>query len=112
MHHRLPCAVLAGLLATMTGAIAGEPLVPAPPGAKLVFEAVGQGVQIYACETGGDSFHWVFKAPDAALFDQTGRQVGTHFAGPTWLLADGSKITGEVVAQARAPAQGAIAWLL
>jgi hypothetical protein len=112
MRHRLPWTVLAGLLATLTGAIADEPLVPPPPGAKLVFEAAAQGVQVYACEKGSDGYHWVFKAPDAALFDATGRQVGTHFAGPTWQLADGSKITGEVAAQARAPAQGAIAWLL
>ncbi|HTB44167.1 MAG TPA: DUF3455 domain-containing protein [Acetobacteraceae bacterium] len=112
MNLRLPSAVLAGLLFTLTGAGADEPLVPPPPGAKLVFEAVGQGVQIYACEKAGDGYHWVFKAPDAALFDSTGRQVGIHFAGPAWQLADGSKITGEVVGQAPAPAQGAIAWLL
>lgn len=111
-HRRLPLAILALTIASATGATAAEPLVPAPPGAKLLLKAAGQGVQIYTCEKSGDGYRWVFKAPDAALFDKTGRQIGTHFAGPTWQLADGSRITGEVAAQAPAPAPGAIAWLL
>jgi hypothetical protein len=112
MHGRLACAVLALMAAATTETTAAEPLVPAPAGARLVLETAGQGVQIYACEKTADSYRWAFKAPDAALFDRTGRQVGTHFAGPTWQLADGSRITGEVVAHAPAPAPGAIPWLL
>src|ERR1019366_4904706 len=112
MDHRLPYAVLAFMVATTIGTMAEEPRVPAPPGARLLLEATAQGVQIYACEKGSDGYHWVFKAPDAALFDMTGRQVGTHFAGPTWQFADGSKATGEIVAQAPAPEPHAIAWLL
>jgi hypothetical protein len=112
MLHRLLSAVLVLLLATATGTIAEEPGVSAPPGATQLLEVEGQGVQIYACGKGSDGYHWVFKAPDAALFDTTGRQVGTHFAGPTWQFADGSKIVGEVVAQASAPSPHAIAWLL
>jgi hypothetical protein len=112
MRHRLPCTVLALMLTTAAGTLAEEPLVPAPQGAKLVLEAAAQGVQIYVCEKGGDGYHWVFKAPDAALFDASGRQVGTHFAGPTWQFADGSRIVGEVAAQAPAPEPHAIAWLL
>lgn len=77
MNLRLPLAVLAGLLFTLTAAVAEEQLVPPPPGAKLVFEAVGQGVQIYACEKAGDGYHWVFKAPDAALFELV-RAAGRH----------------------------------
>jgi Protein of unknown function (DUF3455) len=112
MDRRLPFAVLALMVATATGTSAEEPRVPAPPGARLLLETAAQGVQIYACEKGSDGYHWVFKAPDAALFDKTGRQVGTHFAGPSWQLADGSKITGEMVAQAPAPEPHAITWLL
>jgi hypothetical protein len=110
MRLRLPCVLLAWLAATATATLAQEARVPAPPGAKLLLEAPAQGVQIYACEKAGDGYRWVLKGPDAALFDQAGRQIGTHFAGPSWQLADGSKITGEVVAQA--PAPHAIAWLL
>jgi hypothetical protein len=54
----------------------------------------------------------VFTAPDAALFDAVGRQIGTHFAGPAWQMDDGSRIVGEAVAQAPAPEPHAIAWLL
>jgi hypothetical protein len=112
MHNRLPYAMLAWLIASATATIAQEPSVPAPPGARLLLQAQAQGVQIYACEKMADAYRWVFKAPDAALFDDTGRQIGTHFAGPTWQLADGSRITGEVAAQAPAPEPHAIAWLL
>lgn len=111
-NHRLSYALAALLIATATASLAAEPLVPAPKDARLVLEAVGQGVQIYACENGAEGYHWAFKAPDAGLFDKTGRQIGTHFAGPTWQLADGSKITGQAVAQAPAPQPHAVAWLL
>ncbi len=105
---------LAGLVvvATATWATAEEQRVAAPPGARLLLEAAAQGVQIYTCEKGSDGYRWVFSAPDAALFDAAGRQIGTHFARPTWQLADGSRIVGEVVAQAPAPEPRAVARLL
>jgi hypothetical protein len=112
MHHRRLYAVLAFTLATATGTNAEEPRLAAPHGARLLLEVEGQGVQIYACGKASDGYRWSFKAPDAVLFDRTGRQVGTHFAGPTWQFADGSKIVGEIVAQAPAPQPHAIAWLL
>jgi hypothetical protein len=112
MRYRLPCTVLALMLATTTRTLAEDPRVPVPQGAKPVVETAAQGVQIYTCEKGSDGYRWLFKAPDAVLFDTTGRQVGTHFAGPTWQFADGSKIVGEVAAQAPAPEPHAIAWLL
>ena len=70
---------------------------------RLVLETVAQGVQIYTCEKAGRPLSLAFNAPDAALFDVFGRQVGIHFAGPSWQLQDASKIAGEVVAQAPAP---------
>jgi hypothetical protein len=112
MHRRLLYATLLGLIASATGASSEESIVPAPQGATLLLEAAAQGVQIYSCEKAADAYRWAFKAPDAALFDNTGRQIGTHFAGPAWQLADGSKISGEVVAQAPSPQPHAIAWLL
>ena len=104
----------AGLIVTATanGAFAEDPRVAAPPGAKLLLEAAAQGVQIYSCQKGSDGYHWAFVAPDAALFDATGRQIGTHFAGPTWQMDDGSRIVGEVMAKAAAPEANAIVWLL
>ncbi|MBU3537197.1 DUF3455 domain-containing protein, partial [Alkalihalobacillus clausii] len=57
------------------------------------------------------AFAWVFKAPEANLFDKQNRQVGTHFAGPSWKMSD-SVVVGEAVSRADAPASGAIPWLL
>jgi hypothetical protein len=91
---------------------AADPLVPAPQGAPMLLEVAADGVQIYACEAKGQGFEWVFKAPEANLFDKQGLQVGTHFAGPTWKAGDGSTVVGEVAARADAPAGGAIPWLL
>ena len=86
--------------------------VATPPGAKLILDAAAQGVQIYTCEKVNDGYRWVFFAPDAALFDASGRQIGIHFAGPTWQMQDGSKIVGTVEAKAAAPEPHAVAWLL
>jgi hypothetical protein len=111
VRNRLLPAFACLLLGT-SGAFAAGPQVAAPAGAKLLLHASAQGVQIYKCEKADDGYRWVFSAPDAALFDLTGRQIGTHFAGPSWQMQDGSKIVGEVVAQAPATEPHAIAWLL
>jgi hypothetical protein len=77
-----------------------------------LLELVADGVQIYTCDAKEGGFGWSFKAPEANLFDRQGRQVGTHFAGPTWKIDDGSVVVGEVVAKTDAPEPGAIQWLL
>jgi len=70
------------------------------------------GVQIYACgkNTTG-AWTWVFKAPEAQLFDAKKKQIGKHYAGPTWERLAGGKVVGAVKASAPGSA-GAIAWLL
>jgi len=83
-----------------------------PKSARLALRAVADGVQIYTCQAAGNAFQWVFKAPEATLFDESGRQIGKHFAGPSWQSSDGSLVTGEVVAKADSPTPGAIPWLL
>ena len=88
--------------------------VPVPeqlkPGANetLAFVVPAKGVQIYECRAG----NWVFVAPDAELFDRAGKKIGSHYAGPHWEAADGSKIVGAVTQRADAPAAGNIPWLL
>ena len=108
--RKITFCLTAALVAANVAAAADEP-VAAPKGAPLLLETDADGVQIYACEAKDQGFAWVFKAPEAALFDRQGRQIGTHFAGPTWKFADGS-VQGEVAARADAPASGAIPWLL
>ena len=107
--RRITCCLVAAL--ALSGVAHADELVPPPKGAPLLLEVDADGVQIYACEAKDQGFAWVFKAPEAHLFDKQGRQIGTHFAGPTWKLADGT-VVGEVASRADAPASGAIAWLL
>ena len=107
-------AVAAGILVGM-GALAvnaDQAGVAPPQGSALLLEVTADGVQIYTCEAKGNLVEWSFKAPEANLFDKQGRQIGTHFAGPTWKMADGSAIVGEVVAKTDAPEKDAIQWLL
>lgn len=113
MPNRLAAAVVALMVAAGATAAGSEGAsVAAPPGANLVLEALGQGVQIYACQQGASGYGWALTAPEATLFDAAGRRSGTHFAGPSWQMADGSKIVGAVAGQAPASEPTAIPWLL
>ena len=87
----------------------------APLGEKPVLKVLAKGVQIYTCTastTNASGFEWVFKAPQAELYNEQGVVVGKHYAGPTWEANDGSKVVG--VAQEKSdPSNGkAIPWLL
>jgi len=86
-----------------------------PGNQVLSLETQGAGVQIYECEAAKDDptrFEWVFKAPEAELFDSAGKKIGRHYAGPTWESNDGSKVVGEVKAKDNGPDPNAIPWLL
>ena len=72
----------------------------APSGERVVLTLTGEGVQVYGCQISGGAGQWVFQAPEARLLDGTGATVGSHGAGPTWRLTDGSSVVGEVVAKA------------
>jgi hypothetical protein len=95
------------------------PDVPAnlrPPAGQVVYlEALATGVQIYECTSKRDdpsAYEWAFRAPEAALFDRSGRSLGKHYAGPTWESVDGSTVVGEVKAADPGPRRSAVAWLL
>jgi hypothetical protein len=80
-----------------------------------LFRTTASGVQVYVCSARADlpgTYDWVFKAPEADLWNAAGQKVGRHYAGPTWEGMDGSKVLGEVVERASAPEAGAIPWLL
>ena len=84
-----------------------------PANEELVFRAHATGHQIYVCQAGSDGKRaWTLKMPQAELFDEKGAVIGSHYAGPTWKLNDGSEIAGKLAARVDAPAQGAIPWLL
>jgi hypothetical protein len=83
------------------------------PDEEVVLLAHASGSQIYTCKPDDDGkFIWTLKAPDAELKDQNGKVIGTHFAGPTWKLKDGSEVTGKTVARADSDDPNSIPWLL
>ena len=101
------------VLATF-GLYCGAQNLPAVPdnlkptgGESLLQQARAEGDQIYAC----DGKSWVFKGPDAKLFSESGKQIGSHFAGPTWESSDGSRVIGRPAANAT-PDPDSIPWLL
>jgi hypothetical protein len=104
-------AVAALLIGFGAAALAEEATAP-PKGSTSLIELVGDGVQVYSCDATDRGYAWVFRGPEAALFDAQGRQVGSHGAGPSWKLADGSSVIGEKVAEAASPDPHAIPWLL
>jgi len=116
-------AALFAIAAFCTGSDAAEdPAVKAvpdalkvPSGQVLVLEAMASGVQIYECRPARShplKPEWVFKSPEAELFDTGGRPIGKHYAGPTWEADDGSKVVGEVAALFNSPDANSIPWLL
>ena len=109
-------ALVAGCATSGVGTI---PLVPenlrTPATEVLSLETAATGVQIYECNARKDDparFEWIFKAPEADLFDRAGNKIGKHYAGPTWESSDGSKVVGEVKARDNGPDSSAIPWLL
>lgn len=89
----------------------GGPIDP-PARTRTLLQAKGDGVQIYLCSKANDGFKWTLKAPDAKLLDLSGKLIGSHFAGPTWRLLDGSQVQGELIASKPAPEANSVAWLL
>lgn len=72
-------------------------------------------MQLNECKASKDDpmeFEWVFKAPEAELFNSAGKRIGRHYSGPTWEANDGSKVIGEVKARDNGPDPNAIPWLL
>jgi Protein of unknown function (DUF3455) len=110
----------AWLCVAVAGCATSSPLNVPPPlavaqGQVLIARLHAQGVQIYQCQPAKNDptrFDWLFKEPEATLFDHAGRKVGKHFAGPSWEANDGSKVVGEVMARFDSPDTNAIPWLL
>jgi hypothetical protein len=110
--------LLAALLAALAAwpsahAADAEPDVPAEiavlDGHKVSLVAHATGVQIYVCAPAAGGHAWSFVAPRATLYDDNGKPIGTHFAGPTWQARDGSAVVARV--DGRADVAGTIPWL-
>ena len=88
------------------------PSLQPPAGEQLFLTVHAKGDQVYACKPDNGQFSWVLKAPDADLFDADGNLFGKHFAGPSWMASDTSRVNGKAVANAPSPDPDSIPWLL
>jgi Protein of unknown function (DUF3455) len=87
--------------------------IQAPAGEEVVLYTHATGSQIYTCQGAADGkFGWVLKAPDAELHDRNDKVIGTHAAGPSWKLKDGSEVTGKAAARVESLDGQSIPWLL
>jgi hypothetical protein len=124
MRRPLLVTLLASLLAALLGAASPAPASAAPDsrsrnvppelqptaGQHRVLEALGKGAQIYDCDAA--TGRWTFREP-AATLSKHGEQIGIHYAGPTWELFDGSKVTAAAKVNVPAPHPDKdIPWLL
>lgn len=91
-------------------------VLKAPADQEVFLEALASGSQVYECVPKSGSagtYEWTFRAPEAQLTSSTlGRDLGKHYAGPTWEAPDGSRVLGEVRERAPASEPNAIPWLL
>jgi hypothetical protein len=83
-----------------------------PAGERELFAAHAKGDQIYSCTSSGTQYAWTLKGPDAKLFDEQGKGVARHYAGPTWEANDHSTVIGKMIASVAAPDGKSIPWLL
>lgn len=91
---------------------AGVPAAINPAADQTIKSSLqGIGVQIYMCNATATGFAWTFVAPQANLYNDDGKLVGTHFIGPTWQANDGSTVVAARAAGATVDAS-AIPWLL
>jgi uncharacterized protein DUF3455 len=79
----------------------------------IVLAVAAEGVQIYESKPNpAGGFQWSLKAPEAQLKSASGQVLGTHGAGPSWTLNDGSSIVGSVPPLKSVAVSGSIPWLL
>jgi hypothetical protein len=107
MRRSILFLFLVGALATAQSVPTVPDSLKVPTGSVLVLRVKGAGDQVYVC----DGSSWTLSRPDAQLFDDSGNQIGSHFAGPTWQYKDGSRVTGKAIANA-SPDPGSVPWLL
>ena len=107
-----PIVVLASVLISSVSAQQIPPQLQPPDNERLFLTVHAKGNQIYTCKADGNQYSWVFKAPEADLFYENGNAFGKHFAGPSWMATDSSRVNGKAVASVDSPDSNSIPWLL
>jgi hypothetical protein len=97
--------------AAQAGALIPEQ-IKAPTGYKSVLTVHAKGEQIYQCTVKQGEYTWETQAPDAQLFDDQGKLVGNHSAGPVWEYKAGSRVVGRVLKKVEIQPESSISWLL
>lgn len=91
------------------------PSLLVPPGHVASSRVYATGVQIYVWTLeapNSTAGAWVFRAPQAALFNEDGKLIGYHYAGPTWESKSSRSEVEGLVLQRSTPDSNAIPWLL
>jgi Protein of unknown function (DUF3455) len=84
-----------------------------PENCAVALAVVAEGVQIYESKPNpAGGFQWSLRAPEAQLKSVSGQVLGTHGAGPSWTLNDGSSIVGSLPPLKNVAVPGSIPWLL
>ena len=120
MYHKflaIPLAIAVSACAQVPNSTATVQVPDKIKGAaneSLATIVAAKGVQIYECRASKDAgtANWVFVAPEADLFDTSGKKIGRHYAGPRWESFDGSTIAGTQKERIDTPQADAIPWLL
>ena len=82
----------ASLVALLAGCASPLPVPSVPEALKLpsnqvvTYQVPATGVQIYECSPSNarpGSFEWVFKGPEADLFDTAGKKIGSTITSPS-----------------------------
>lgn len=108
--HMLPLAALIPA-AQADASAATQPQAIATSGETVMLTLLGIGAQVYDCKAGPDGrLAWQFRGP-VAILQADGKTVGHHYPGPTWELADGSVVVGEVIDKAPGATARDIPWL-
>jgi hypothetical protein len=98
-------SVTLGGCALLSPAPTLPPAVDVPSGHSVFMRADAEGSTIRVCRAQGNGFAWSAPEIEATLRDARGTSVGRVYGMPmTWEAADGSVVTGRVVASA--PAEG------
>jgi hypothetical protein len=107
---RIATAVTA-LFGLPSYAAAQTPDAIAAKGETAVLTVHAEGAQVYECKADpSGKLTWQFREPVATLMAD-GKTVGRHYAGPTWELADGSRVQGKLAGRAPGAAAADIPWL-
>lgn len=86
--------------------------IKAPSSHEPTLQLASRGVQIFRCEKRDAGTVWVFRQPQADLFDADGKTVGKHGANFSFEHDDGSRLVSTIAAYDEASKPTDLRWLL